>query len=235
MCGDQPLMQNPGRHIPRRPGKDGRRADLLQAALAEFLEKGFAGARVEDVAARAGVSKGTLFLHFASKGDLFRAVVHHNIATRFRAWDSELARFEGSSADLLRQAVQLWWQRVGATPEAAITRLMVGEAGNFPDLAVLYQNEVVAPGMQGLRRILQRAVASGEFRPMDVEAAASAIVAPMACLAMMGQAPAFWDGKHVPPDASALLLSHVDLLLNGLCAGAVGRFGGPVLPAGVRK
>ena len=133
------------------PAKRGRRkearpGELLDAALDLFVEKGFAATRAEEVAARAGVSKGTLFLYFPSKEDLFKAVVRENMAGRFAEWKLELDAFEGNSAELLRQCYAVWWERIGSTKASGITKLMVGEARNFPALAQFYQQEVLQPG-----------------------------------------------------------------------------------------
>lgn len=88
--------------------KQARPGELLEAALALFVEKGFAATRVDEVAARAGVSKGTLFLYFSTKEDLLKAVVREVIAGRFAEWGRELDSFEGSTEELLRYCMQVW-------------------------------------------------------------------------------------------------------------------------------
>src|SRR6185436_5309848 len=123
--------------------KEARPGELLAAALDLFVEKGFAGTRAEEVAKRAGVSKGTLFLYFSSKEELFKAVVRENISGRFGEWNEELNNFQGSSADMLRYCVKTWWERVGSTKAAGIIKLMMSEAGNFPELAAFYNAEVI--------------------------------------------------------------------------------------------
>ena len=95
--------------------KEARPGELLEAALDLFVEKGFAATRVDDVAARAGVSKGTLFLYFPSKEELFKAVVRESIVGRFGEWSQELAQFQGSTADMLRYSFTTWWERIGST------------------------------------------------------------------------------------------------------------------------
>ena len=116
------------------------------------------------MAARAGVSKGTLFLYFPSKEELFKAVVRENISGRFREWNEEFRAFEGSSADMVRYCLKVWWERVGDTRASGITKLMMSEAQNFPELAAFYHQEVVQPGQDLIRRILQRGIDRGEFR-----------------------------------------------------------------------
>ena len=146
---DEPLTgatQHPPAAGRRSRRKEARPGELLEAALDLFVEKGFAATRVEEVAARAGVSKGTLFLYFPSKLELFKAVVRHNIAGRFDEWRLTMEHFEGSSSELLRECFQVWWERIGATKASGITKLILSEAGNFPELAAFYRQEVIAVG-----------------------------------------------------------------------------------------
>jgi len=99
----------------RERRKEARPGELLEAALDLFVEKGFAATRSEEVAARAGVSKGTLFLYFPSKEELFKAVVIENLAGRFTEWNKEFDEYEGSTSDMLRYCMRVWWERVGST------------------------------------------------------------------------------------------------------------------------
>ena len=163
----------------RERRKEARPGELLDAALDLFVEKGFAATRAEEVAARAGVSKGTLFLYFHSKEELFKAVVRENISGRFKEWDDEFAAFEGNSADMLGYCMHVWWDRVGATKASGITKLMMSEASNFPELATFYQDEVIQPGEDLIRRVLQRGIDRGEFRDMDLDYAIYSVIAPM--------------------------------------------------------
>jgi len=147
---------------PRRSRrKSARPGELLAAALDLFVEKGFAATRVEEVAARAGVSKGTLFLYFPSKEELFKAVVRENMSSRFAEWNDEFDRFEGSTRDMLRHCLFSWWERLGTTKASGIPKLMMSEAQNFPELASFYQHEVMQPAHALIQRILKRGVARG--------------------------------------------------------------------------
>ena len=168
----------------RERRKEARPGELLDAALDLFVEKGFAATRVEEVAARAGVSKGTLFLYFQSKEELFKAVVRENISGRFKEWNEEFEAFEGNSAEMLAYCMSTWWERVGATKASGITKLMVSEAKNFPEIAAFYQQEVIAPGESLIRRILQRGIDRAEFRAMDLDYAVYSVVAPMIFLVL---------------------------------------------------
>jgi TetR/AcrR family transcriptional regulator len=175
---------SPSATVKRERRKEARPGELLDAALDLFVEKGFAATRAEEVAVRAGVSKGTLFLYFQSKEELFKAVVRENISGRFPEWNAEFEAFEGDSAAMLTYCMNTWWERVGATKASGITKLMMSEAKNFPDLAAFYQQEVIQPGQALIRRILQRGMDRGEFRQLDLDYAVYSVVAPMIYLVL---------------------------------------------------
>ena len=133
-------MRIPSPPSPHSEPKRGRRkqarpGELLDAALDLFVEKGYAATKVDEVAARAGVSKGTLFLYFSSKEELFKAVVRQNISGRFDEWGEELKNFPGTSSELLHYCFHSWWERVGATKASGLGKLMLSEANNFPEIA----------------------------------------------------------------------------------------------------
>lgn len=212
-----PLVEEAPRQR-RERRKEARPGELLDAALTLFVEKGFAATRVEEVAAAAGVSKGTLFLYFPSKEELFKAVVRETIAGRFGEWNEELDAFEGSSAELLRYCMQSWWERIGMTAASGITKLVMSEAGMFPEIAAFYQQEVIGPGHDLLRRILQRGMDRGEFRPMELEYAVYSLIAPMIFLLMWkhSMAPCCPASQRIEP--VTFIDSQVGLLLNGMLA-----------------
>ncbi|HSI55695.1 MAG: TetR/AcrR family transcriptional regulator [Ramlibacter sp.] len=200
----------------RERRKEARPGELLDAALELFVEKGFAATRAEEVAARAGVSKGTLFLYFPSKEELFKAVVRENISGRFQEWNEEFQTFEGSSADMVRACMKIWWERVGATRASGITKLIISEARNFPDIAAFYQQEVIKPGTDLIQRILQRGVDRGEFHVHDMEYATFSISAPMIFLIMMKHSMGVCMPAGYPLDPERYIDSQVETLLNGL-------------------
>ncbi len=201
----------------RERRKQARPGELLDAALALFVEKGFAATRVEEVAARAGVSKGTLFLYFDSKEELLKAVVHENLAGRFVQWNEEFERFPGSSAEMLRACLAAWWERIGSTPASGITKLMISESQNFPELATYYQREVIEPGKALIKRILQRGVDRGEFRVADMDYAIYSVIAPMIFLMMNkhSKGTCVPAGQHLDP--LRFVAMQTEVLLHGLC------------------
>ncbi len=131
---------------PRRRRKEARPEEILSAALESFAARGFAATRIEDVAARAGISKGTLYLYFDGKEELFKAVVRQALLPNLARIEALAATFEGPSALLLERLLAtiagVINSRVGAIP-----KLVIAEAGNFPDLARFYLAEVVQRGL----------------------------------------------------------------------------------------
>lgn len=210
---------DPGEDPParRERRKEARPGELLDAALDLFVEKGFAATRSEEVAARAGVSKGTLFLYFPTKEELFKAVVRENMSGRFSEWQQEFETFEGTTADMVRYCMRVWWERIGATRASGITKLMISEARNFPELAAFYQQEVIRPGTELVRRILERGMERGEFRKVDVDYAVFGIVAPMIFLIMMKHSLAPCAPQDYELDPQRYVDMQVELLLQGLC------------------
>jgi len=202
----------------RERRKEARPGELLDAALDLFVEKGFAATRAEEVAARAGVSKGTLFLYFPSKEELLKAVVRENISGRFKEWNEEFERFEGSSADMVRYCMNVWWQRVGATKASGITKLMMSEARNFPDIAGFYQQEVIVPGQALIRKILQRGVDSGEFAPLDMDYAVFLVIAPMVFLVMSKHSLGACVPAGTQIDPLRYIAAQADTIVRGLAA-----------------
>jgi len=194
--------------------KEARPQELLAAALDVFVERGFAATRLGDVAALAGVSKGTLYLYFENKEELFKAVVRENMLPVLDEAEDIIDGYGGSSADLFREIVLRWWQRIGATKLAGITKLMMAESGNFPELAAFHREEVSKRGEAMIVRMLQRGVERGEFRAIDVGQTANVLIAPVIML-MMWQQPL--NPCHVEAvDATSYLDSFIGLCLHGL-------------------
>lgn len=198
--------------------KEARPAELLGAATALFVEKGYAATRVEEVAALANVSKGTLFLYYPSKQALLKAVVRENIAGRFAEWQAELQDFEGSTPDLVRHAFAVWLERIANTHAGGIYKLLTSECCNFPELATFYLEEVVYPGNALVRRILERGIARGEFRPVNVDAAIHLIVTPMFSYIQWCYSMGMCYPESLGVSREAYFDMHVDNLLRGLAA-----------------
>ena len=211
------LSNNPSEGaVKRERRKEARPGELLDAALDLFVEKGYAATRVEEVAARAGVSKGTLFLYFPSKQELFKAVVRENLSGRFLPWNQEFDSFEGSTAEMVEYCMATWWESVGATRASGITKLMMSEAKNFPELAAFYQHEVIQPGQALIRRILQRGVDRGEFRALDLDYAVFSVVAPMIFLMLARHSTGVCVPDHLELDPKKYIASQLGIVLHGI-------------------
>ncbi|MBV6323987.1 TetR/AcrR family transcriptional regulator [Duganella violaceipulchra] len=209
-------MQAPQDTKPRwERRKDARPQELLAAALDQFVERGYAGTRLEDVAKRAGVSKGTLYLYFANKEELFKAVVRENIVHAIGEAEQEAAVFDGPSAELLRAILMKWWNQICSTHLAGITKLMLAEGNNFPELAQFYNEDVVARGNGLIASVLVRGIARGEFRPVDPAVMTPVLVAPVLMLMMWTHS--FMPTCEMPPiDPQAFMNTLIDVTLRGL-------------------
>ncbi len=202
----------------RQRRKETRPQELLEAALRLFVEKGFAATRAEEVARAAGVSKGTLYLYYPSKEELFKAVVRQNLTSLIAEGLEVLAQFEGSSSDLLATLMNTWWDRVGNTPAAGIHKIVLSEVRNFPELAAFYTAEVIEPANRLFTSAVQRGVDSGEFRPMPLNAVAHTLMAPMIFLALHRHSFGACQPACGSADIDPLVLihTHLDLALRGL-------------------
>jgi AcrR family transcriptional regulator len=196
-----------------RRRKDARPGELLEAALDCFAERGFAATRLEDVAARAGVTKGTAYLYFKNKEELFEAVVRGYIVPVIEQLEAA-ARQPGPVSELLRKVAGLFVERAYHSRFSALPKLVIAEASNFPELARFYLDEVVGRARRLLTGLLQRGVDGGEFRAVDVEHAAYCLIAPLMFSALWKHSLGRYDEK--PLDVEALVRCHVDLFLRGL-------------------
>jgi AcrR family transcriptional regulator len=200
----------------RRRRKEARPQELLDAALALFVEKGFAATRSEEVAARAGVSKGTLYLYFPSKEELFKAVVRHNLSTLIAEGQGLVDGFEGTTSELLTCLMETWWQRVGSTPASGIFKVMMSEARNFPELAQFYVDEVVLPSQALLGRTVERGIRRGEFRVLPAKDVVYALIAPVLFLAMHKHSLGACGLAAAEMDAESFIRTQMALVLRGL-------------------
>jgi AcrR family transcriptional regulator len=201
--------------------KESRPRELLAAALELFVERGFAATRLEDVAARAGVSKGTLYLYFTGKEELFKAVVRGEILPAIAKAETLVEGFTGGAGELLRAVVSGMWANVGSTLLSGIPKLIIAESGNFPDLARFYYQEVILRGLALMAGVLRRGVQQGEFRKLDVDPTARAMMGPL--LLMMLWRHSFQNHESNPLGAERYLDSYLALVLEGLRAPSPGK------------
>ena len=199
-----------------RRRKDARPAEILEAALAVFAEKGYAATRMDDIAQRAGVTKGTIYLYFESKEAVFRGLVQESIGATIKAVTAAAESYEGSAADLLRMILRGIGTFIRTSDRVVLPKIFIAEAGNFPTLAEFYRREVVDRGLALLQSVVARGIAQGEFRPVAPEHVARLCIAPMLVAAFWRTTFAKFD--DTPYDLNGLIETHIDVLLRGLAA-----------------
>ena len=196
----------------RRPAA--RPAEILAAALEVFAERGFQAARLEEVAKRAGVSKGALYLYFETKAELFRAVVTDAISPNI-----ERVKVIASAEVPFEQAARLGIGMLARTVVtdrriSGVVKLVIAESRNHPELATIWHETVVAPGLQLIVRLITVAQARGEVRAGDPRLFAFGLMGPM-LLAMI------WRETFEPIGAGAidpvaLAEQHLDTVMQGM-------------------
>ena len=155
-----------------------RPRQILAAALAVFGEHGLAAARLDDIAKRAGVSKGTIYLYFPNKEELFREMVRDTVVRQIEESERDFQSTSGSATETLTQFMRRYWTYIRSSEFAPLFRLIHAEIHSFPDLARFYAEEVVSRGHRLVMSIIARGVASGEFRAVDPSVAARMLTAP---------------------------------------------------------
>ncbi|HUC41101.1 MAG TPA: TetR/AcrR family transcriptional regulator [Gemmatimonadales bacterium] len=197
-----------------RRRKDARPEEIVSAALEVFADRGFAATKLEDIARRAGVTKGTIYLYFDSKEALFKALIRQTIVPVIAQGEAVAQSFTGSARELFERLVREYWRLVGETSLVGIPKLMMAEANNFPELARFYYDEVVTRGHRLMAGVIQRGVKAGEFRPVNVMLAAKLAMSPLmhAVIARKAFSACMPEGF----DVDSYLNTHIDLYLHGI-------------------
>ena len=203
------------------PAREQRRAvrsqELTDAALALFVEKGFAATRLDEIAALAGVSKGTLYLYFDSKEALFLAVIREGIVPLLDEGRKLIDAHADDPLTLLREYIHGWWTLLGSTALGGVPKLMMSEAQNFPDVAQYYLEEVIQPARAQMREILERGVARGVFRAVDIEMMTHILIAPLLHLVMWRHSFAACCSADAL-DPQRYLDCAIDVVIDGIAA-----------------
>jgi TetR/AcrR family transcriptional regulator len=202
--------------VSRQRRKEARPHELLSAALELFVEKGFAATKTEDVAGRAGVAKGTLYLYYPSKEDLLKAVVRENLSVVIAEGAAVAGAFSGTTHELLLLLMETWWERVGNTPASGIIKIIITEMGNFPDFARFYAEEVMRPGHALFTSVLERGMASGELRAVDLAETVDVLIFPMLMLCLHKHSLGACPGMKTSIDPRSFIKTHVDVVVRGL-------------------
>ena len=192
-----------------------RRADILKAAREEFAARGYAGTRLEDVARRVGISKAALYLQFADKAALFRALVDWLLEGQLPAPMPPEVATAGAAAQL-RFVIEAGTARLAEGDLSFLPRLIIGESGNFPELARDYHDRAIRRVLGVIEAIIAGGIAAGEFRPVDVGLAARSVAGGVIFAGIWRTV--FEPVGGAPLDLPAMARSHADVLLSGLLA-----------------
>ena len=191
-----------------------RPREICTAALDVFAQKGFAAARLDEIARRAGVSKGTLYLYFKDKEDLFRAVVRDTVAPNIEVIRASLAGAEMTFTDVIRQFLPRFAEITGRVPVGAVAKMVIGESRNFPELAKVWHDHVASRAIGMIAELIERAQARGEVRPGDPRLHAFTLMGPMV-LGLLWRETLQPAGGAVL-DLEALARQHAESVLGGL-------------------
>jgi len=191
-----------------RRRKEERPQEITEAALAAFAENGYAATRVDDVAKRAGVSKGLLYLYFKTKEELFKAVVRSFVVPRIDALIAIIDSSELSSEEFLRGPFLDFVKTLPGSPVSVLIRLMIAEGPKYPDLLQFYWDNVVSRGIAAITELLERGVESGEFRRSIVNELPHLFVMPVVFSVIFKLL-----FEKQSPDTDKLIEAQIELLL----------------------
>ena len=199
-----------------RRRKDARPQEILEAALAVFAEKGFAAARMDDIALRARVSKGTIYLYFPSKEAIFKALIQEMLGPQLARFSGLASAHQGPIAPLLAEILRSLGRFLASSDRVVLPKIVIAEAGNFPDLARIYREEIIERGLALFGGLVQAGIARGEFREVPAQHAARLCVAPLLLAAI-------WRTTFARLDAAAydyegLIDAHIATLLRGFAS-----------------
>ena len=197
-----------------RRRKQERPGDIIAAALAVFAEKGFAGARMEEIARRAGISKGTLYLYFETKEEMFRAVVREVVVPNIAAIEKAELAPPLPFAVMVRSFLPRFAEIVTRVPVGSVAKIVIGESRNFPELARVWHDEVILKALGLIAGAIERAQALGEIRPGDPRTHAFSIMGPMMISVLWRET--FTPIGGATLDIPAIARQHAETVLGGL-------------------
>lgn len=198
----------------RRP--DDRPTEILDAATTLFGEQGFTRTRLEDVAKRAGVSKGTLYLYFDSKETLFREMIRRNLVSVVVEAEERFAGHAGSTREMITELVRAWWRVLGTKETACMYKLVGAEISNFPGLGQFYFDEVIGRTRRLIAKIVARGVAAGELRPVVNDYAVRGL--PSLVIHAINHQRFFSPFDTAPMEDEKIIEGILDLYFNGVLA-----------------
>jgi len=194
--------------------KEARRVAIIEAALEEFTSQGFTATKLEDVAVRAGIGKGTIYLYFNSKEELFEEVVRRTLLPEQRLGPNFVADFEGTTAELLTNHFRFMYSFMQHEKVPPVIAMVLGELARFPQLAQFFYDEMISHSRAMLESIIARGVKSGEFRKSAKDMHHQLLIAP----ALLG---VIWNlqfRQQAPLDLAVYSEMHIDFILRALKA-----------------
>ena len=203
-----------------RRRKKARPGEIVGAALEVFAEKGFAAAKLDDIASRAGISKATLYLYFETKEEIFHAVARAAVASLLQALEGQAEGFDVPFVELAPRILSRAARMMASGRVPAIARMVIGESRNFPDLAPIWHDDVVTSVIEMVTGIIARAQARGEVTPGDPRLHAFSLMGPMVMAMLLGEV--FGGVGANRPDLPALADQHARTALRGLLMPATG-------------
>ncbi len=198
--------------------KQARPGEILDAAMTVFAEKGYAAARMDDIAARAGVTKGTIYLYFQSKEDVFKSLARRHVGDNLADIAKQAEGYQGTVRDFLTMLMAVIAAKIERGDIAILPKIIIGESGNFPELARIWRSEVIEKGLGMLSGVIAKGIARGEIRDlppgMPVDYLARLCIAPLVMSSI-------WHAVFAPIDPTPFdyrkfLALHLDILLRGL-------------------
>jgi AcrR family transcriptional regulator len=199
----------------RRRRKAERPQEILEAAFVEFSRNGYATTTLDQIAERAGVTKGTIYVYFENKEHLFISMVREITKATLDTVQGMFENHDGSTAELLRAQFSFIYQHiVEDRRRREVVRMLIAEASRFPELADRYHQEILRPCLDMLRLAIQRGMDRGEFRKSSIVDSPQVVIAPIALVDLWMM---MFDDRQ-PLDLKAYFNAHLDLMLNGLLA-----------------
>lgn len=200
---------------PRQRRKNDRPNEIIKAGLAAFGDKGFAATRLEDIAHRAGISKGTIYLYFNSKEQLFEAAIQQFSVPFFSDTDVLLSQYQGSTRELLTVLFKRIYEQMQSSEVRTLFRIMMSDGLRFPQLPELYFHNAIVKARAMIERVVQRGVARGEIRQGPASEMPIIIMSP----AIMTLNWKLMFEPFDPLDLDRFISAHIDLVLNGILRG----------------
>ena len=193
--------------------KEDRPQEITEAAFEAFAEHGYSATKVEDVARRAGVSKGLMYLYFKTKEELFKAVIRSIVIPRVDLLEEQLETSELSAEEFIRGPVLSFMKRIPGSPVSVVVRLMIAEAPKHPDLVEFYWDNVASRGMGALQALLERGVRNGEFRRTAVNDLPQLLIAPVIMSVVWG---VVFSNRSL--DTDKLIETNIEMILGHIKA-----------------